>query len=815
MDASDKIIVLHSLDELKEAIIADTTSQDVLAQRYCVRFIMLNNFEAFREVYKFLVKELNVELLDIENLAKGEDKTITVDTLSDAVKGITKSTLVTPFSELVRFYNVEKFNGFFNEIILTEDIKNPIKRIYIPIIGLHNRFSDFLKSFGRIEESAPIWQYYTSKDDKVMVYVSRFKHFTIPEKLNICSLATMRDWLRFWKALAPKDKILCGARPILNCWQNSKPDSIFTFQPIDNAHTFIIEFLELNIPIQYVEDESQYWEKLLNHIGKSNSTMFDLSRFVEKHFNRMTISISDVLELWASDSTDEFGRWLLKYYALNFKAKELPEYLRIILEETNDFQIGNSLFVSVAERIFYATPAERERYFGPRKKLMYDLRSEFRTFTPPEHQDWVKEQIITIAQNDDSLAQAKRYCTSTYDFEDELFLGWYVLRGQKDFGLSHIQEYFPELYGYLTPFETLSIKQSQSWASEYFNQFRAAKIKDTITDTLADLLKQRNVSAESFYDWYFGFEESHGILADIVTTKKFPVDKVYWVDGLGAEFIPYILYLLDQSNSGYDAVLTQVARTNIPSNTHLNSFEVDNKKIFKKEALDELAHDGHYQKYLTLIKELKTVRQIIEDILNDNKVGKHTIAIVSDHGLSAMSRNCESLKLDSNTKHEGRYVLLDSDSGLEHDVNFVVHTNEYDGKKYKVALCHASLGKKPTHEVHGGATPEEVLVPFIVITNDDLAKPLTFAVKPKETSIPVSDKKVSFTIMPAPQSATVIFNGQEIPLTKNGLQWVAMLSSATEGKHQLTVMPFRGKPVQIEIEIYGMGFSSALSDFEL
>lgn len=815
MDASDKIIVLHSLDELKEAIIADTTSQDVLAQRYCVRFIMLNNFEAFREVYKFLVKELNVELLDIENLAKGEDKTITVDTLSDAVKGITKSTLVTPFSELVRFYNVEKFNGFFNEIILTEDIKNPIKRIYIPIIGLHNRFSDFLKSFGRIEESAPIWQYYTSKDDKVMVYVSRFKHFTIPEKLNICSLATMRDWRRFWKALAPKDKILCGARPILNCWQNSKPDSIFTFQPIDNAHTFIIEFLELNIPIQYVEDESQYWEKLLNHIGKSNSTMFDLSRFVEKHFNRMTISISDVLELWASDSTDEFGRWLLKYYALNFKAKELPEYLRIILEETNDFQIGNSLFVSVAERIFYATPAERERYFGPRKKLMYDLRSEFRTLTPPEHQDWVKEQIITIAQNDDSLAQAKRYCTSTYDFEDELFLGWYVLRGQKDFGLSHIQEYFPELYGYLTPFETLSIKQSQSWASEYFNQFRAAKIKDTITDTLADLLKQRNVSAESFYDWYFGFEESHGILADIVTTKKFPVDKVYWVDGLGAEFIPYILYLLDQSNSGYDAVLTQVARTNIPSNTHLNSFEVDNKKIFKKEALDELAHDGHYQKYLTLIKELKTVRQIIEDILNDNKVGKHTIAIVSDHGLSAMSRNCESLKLDSNTKHEGRYVLLDSDSGLEHDVNFVVHTNEYDGKKYKVALCHASLGKKPTHEVHGGATPEEVLVPFIVITNDDLAKPLTFAVKPKETSIPVSDKKVSFTIMPAPQSATVIFNGQEIPLTKNGLQWVAMLSSATEGKHQLTVMPFRGKPVQIEIEIYGMGFSSALSDFEL
>lgn len=219
MDATDKVIVFHSLDDLKEAISTDVKSRDVLAQRYCVRFIMLNSFDAFRELTKFLVMELGVENFGLEILALGPDKTIDIDTLSDAVRSLKVSSIVTPFSELARFFKEDEFKGFFNDIILSEDIAHPQKRIYIPIIGLHNRFTDFLKTFGRIEESAPIWQYYALKDDKVMVYVSKFKDYTIPDKLNICSLPTMHDWLSFWKKQAPKDKILCGASPILNRWK--------------------------------------------------------------------------------------------------------------------------------------------------------------------------------------------------------------------------------------------------------------------------------------------------------------------------------------------------------------------------------------------------------------------------------------------------------------------------------------------------------------------------------------------------------------------------------------------------------------------
>lgn len=212
--ATDKIIRFKNLDDLKTAIDKDLKSTEVLAQRYCVRFIMLNDFKTFRELTKFLAAGLGVKMFELQNLTLGDDKTVTIDMLSDAIEGISETSLVTPFSELVRFYKEEDFNGFFNEIILTEDLKHPGKRIYIPIIGLNNRFNDFLKNFGRIQESAPIWQLYSQQDDKVKVFVSKFKTPFLPEGSEYYKLDTMKDWLNFWRKQAPQKKFSVQPNPL-------------------------------------------------------------------------------------------------------------------------------------------------------------------------------------------------------------------------------------------------------------------------------------------------------------------------------------------------------------------------------------------------------------------------------------------------------------------------------------------------------------------------------------------------------------------------------------------------------------------------
>ena len=144
MDSAEKVIVFNSFEDLKQEIIRDRDTRDMLAKRYAVRFIMLNNFNEFKKLAKFMA-DIDVEPLDLENLiSEGEDdEWITKDTLKDAIKSCKESTFVTPFSELVRFYNDDDFRGFFNEIMLLEDIHNPQKRIYVPLIGLQNRFTDF------------------------------------------------------------------------------------------------------------------------------------------------------------------------------------------------------------------------------------------------------------------------------------------------------------------------------------------------------------------------------------------------------------------------------------------------------------------------------------------------------------------------------------------------------------------------------------------------------------------------------------------------------------------------------------------------
>ena len=144
MDATEKIHRYETYDALLDEIRQDMVDNNPLRCRYPVRFVMFNNFEVFKRFARDL-SSLGVNPLNLEDLLPKDqpDGWITTDDLSRAIKACSTNTLVTPFSELVRFYKDDDFRGFFNEIMLIEDIDHPSKRIYIPLIGLQNRFSSF------------------------------------------------------------------------------------------------------------------------------------------------------------------------------------------------------------------------------------------------------------------------------------------------------------------------------------------------------------------------------------------------------------------------------------------------------------------------------------------------------------------------------------------------------------------------------------------------------------------------------------------------------------------------------------------------
>lgn len=814
--AADKIIRFNNLDELKSAIGKDIKSKDTLAQRYCVRFIMLNDFNTFRELTKFFAKDLGVKLFDLQKLTLGDDKTITIDMLSEAITGITESSLVTPFSELVRFYKEEEFNGFFNEIILTEDKKHPSKRIYIPIIGLNNRFNDFLKNFGRIQESAPIWQLYVPQDDKVKVFITKFKIPSFLEGSEYCKLDTMKDWLNFWRRQAPKEKILCSAMPIRAGGRNSRPDSIFTFAEVANVYELITEFLGISIPFVYDEADAHFWEKLLQAISSTPAGTFSWKTYVEKHFNIWEFSLKRIMGIWADDQRTDYDRWLLKNYLLHTNQLDAKPYTRLCLEETTDYFNPAVFFVKIAERIFYtATPAEREKLIDERYNLLHQETKLFKSIVPKDKQDWIMKQLVSIAQNESNLSAAKKLCTGTFDFEKELYFSWYQLYSDNDFGMSQLKEIYPDLYAYLAANDNSYYRPGAEWLSDYFKSYREAKVKDTYTDTVKTFIDTYNANDAAFWDWYYKHSTCHDLYDGIMVDSDRRPDKIYWIDGLGAEFIPFIQYLVHNSHTNYEIIEEQIATTGLPSNTSLNRFDVDDKTLIKFGDLDTLIHSGHYRTPKTLIEELTTIREIITTILKDNSVGDHTIAIVSDHGLSALSRLVEPRKLTGEAHHEGRYIPYASDIAVESMPEYITVKNQDDNLDYKVALTHSSLGRKPSHEVHGGCTPEEVLVPFLVLTNVDASKPVKFDIKPVKTELPVSMPVFECIISPQPKSAQLIVGTKKIDMTVNGTKWSGKIPNAIEESIVVNVLPDKGKAKNFDINIYGIGMGNSLSDFDL
>lgn len=597
-------------------------------------------------------------------------------------------------------------------------------------------------------------------------------------------------------------------------WKNSRPDSIFTFTEIENARNYITEFLGINIPFDYREDEKEYWNSLLTVISENYKDGFNWKSYIERRFNAIKFDLKKILEIWADDNYDAFDRWLLKNYLLYTNHIKDNPYFDLCIKKHFDYSVPTKLFVSIAESIFYSiSESEIEKYHRERTSIMKRHKKLFQTHVPISSQEWIQQKIIERAQKEGQFAIAKKLCAGIFDFELELFMGWYAYKQDSEFGMKHLKEYYPDLHSYLSSTDNTIYQKGAEWLSQYFKVYREAKILDTYSDDVQGFISTKNANNEQFWDWYYKHNTCRNLFHEFMNDESRKPDKIYWVDGLGAEYIPFIQNIIKNAKGcKYEIIEAQVATTGLPSNTSLNSFEVDGKTIVKLGDLDSLAHSNHYRKRKTLISELSVVRNMIEKILHDNNIGYHTIAIVSDHGLSALSRLCEPHKITGEAHHEGRYIPYTTDVAAEPSQDYVTIKNHDDGKDYKVALTHSSLGKKPSHEVHGGCTPEEVLVPFIVITNNEVSKPIHYDYKVISSDLPLSSPKFECVIEPQPNSVEMLVGDKKIQMTVSNTTWMATIPDAKEGKLIVSILPDKGKIKNVEVTIFGLGMSSTLID---
>ena len=257
-----------------------------------------------------------------------------------------------------------------------------------------------------------------------------------------------------------------------------------------------------------------------------------------------------------------------------------------------------------------------------------------------------------------------------------------------------LKKNFPALKKYLTLFDFADER-----LTEYFRLYKELKIFNTSAEFLP--------LVEKYSEWrIFNELETRQAILDKIGNAK-----LYWLDGLGVEFLSFIKQISTELGL---SIKIQVARAELPTltSTNKNFFEEwMGAKFPKNERLDELHHGSrNLPTPLYFCDELFIIEDVLKKIFQSLQRGESSkVILTSDHGSSRGAVTCrgKTWRMHSVGEHGGRCCLVD-----EHDEipSCAAESNGY----YSLSnYDRFQGGRHDGVELHGGATLEEVLVPVI------------------------------------------------------------------------------------------------------
>jgi hypothetical protein len=727
----------YSLEELYNRIRHDKNSQKISDRRFPVRFIFINSFKELREIIRFLIKNCNVESREITELLSDKNLWLTTDEVVDWIKELSNNAVVAPLSEFLRFQGKEDF--YITLKSLTEIEKQNNIRIYIPLVGLWERFEqEFWTNFYRKEEWAPVWKLETSFQ-KITIYQINFdldcKNIFLE---NLAVISTTEEWLSVWKRKNVKG-ILSLSKPLSYFYKNFLPDQAFELREVLNQKELLEEIFEIKVPIEFKDDEVEFWNKLIKEVGRYNEKGLTIESIFLRHFNFRTIeklTPKEFLALYLR-TNEYYERWLIRNLFLTldkFKSSYLYKCfksLRELKEENLIEKLWLEIFHIPPETLTKDVLSERKEFLNfTHKKLNFSAQ-------------FVERKLAYEFENIKNFPLKKKlkYLTSI-TFTEKKYIIFELKNVDIQEIISDLKKVYSELAYYLDWDLIKPDNEVDNWILEYFKEYNYSKVKHSKSSKIEELLSNKNKNKSAFSNWYYSLPKAE-IEGDF---------KYVWIDGLGAEWFPLIVHLLDKyaKEKGKFIKKKMLTRVSLPSTTECNRYEFE-----KIEDLDNYVHNQKPYKYPDdLIKEIELIEKIIKKIM---EMPNDRICIVSDHGFSFLCLkdfgNFKRLDLP-NSEHEGRCMWIDGVDYKDDEYFIVWNVDEGNcrGRKVLVALKHVSLNNTPYREVHGGATPEEVLVPSIIIETekDKIKYKIKYKIELINSEVWITNPVVQVKIYPQP-----------------------------------------------------------------
>lgn len=767
----------QGIDALFRAIETDQHAYSPGAQRYPVRFIFLNSFQALRRLIAYFSRT-QIPIIQLSTHLPHDDGWLTVDDLLHLITPLEDNTAIVPLSELLRFFPDTDFIALATSLCELEQINQyQPKRLYLPLVGIKWRFENLVWStFHRKDQWAPIWSLEEPAQEKIHIYqLVEYSGLQLTQPPpGFISIRNTTDWLNLWKQ-ENLHVILCQSDSMAYLYHNFLPDALFQPEKILTPQDYLEKMLGLQMPITYQPGEQLFWETLIeqeNH-HLHDKTFIDFEHVLNAHFNIQNfraIPKERLFALWFQHP-ETYSRWLLTYWIQTNSALQ-NSYLAQVMANVTLYS-DDEFMTHVWLTIFQEEHPDNV-IFQERKNYLNVLHH---TYKLPIHQLETKiaQKIPQLA--DKSLAQQAHYLTNLSEAERKYLLE--IFRQQP---IAEVSEYldimrtvYPELYFYLQWSAMQTSDPLEPWCVEYFSEYTLSKARHQKTDRLTALLHEKNHAADSFYAWYYQI-------------KRYPIPEetpVVWIDALGAEWLPLLEYLINSLGKAKNKHVQKKYLTpvNLPSVTSCNRFE----HAVHVTEFDEFIHrqESPYRFPETLMKQFDLLTSLVKKHVIERT--EERIVVVSDHGFTFLAQkefgNSKTYNF-SGADHEGRCMWTDHD--YQHDAEFLCHTvdtNDNPEKNVLVALKHTSLYNTPAREVHGGATPEEVLVPYLLISKID--DRIIYHVTLLTSELSVRNPEIIVAISPMPPSnPLLLWKGKEIKLVRKDSSWKAILQGFKAGEYQ-------------------------------
>lgn len=742
------MIEFFKLIDLMAEIEKDKALLMSAAARYPVRFILLDDFYH----YSMLIRELDVTRVDLSNKLEHDNAWFGPAKLTDVVNTLEEPAVVYPISEIIRFFKQDDASGFFASVFLKQNQGN--SRLYIPLVGLKEMFLKFWNSYNRKDEGPPVW-YLKTDEDYIKMTTVYLCEDTIDTRLPVIS--NNREWLRYWDGQM-KGHIITKTNSLKMRWSEFLPNGCFNKEHLQDAKSYFVHIYGMDFNKQFAEDESEFWNALLaKYEDEPNKETYSALSFLEKLTGIGTLKNALPKTLMNIYMESElFCRWLLCLLAHQTDDEE--GYLTKVLKNVAGYEVHD--FIHGLYYMVFQECSEKE--IKERKDLIESLPTKYRVQTDrfisnfinslgdePGHLNYVtnytiqeKEHLISTLMKTENLNELMNRIICFREY-----LNW-----QHNGALSGIMS--PEII-------------------EYFQHYTKSKLLNRKTTEFDYALDCLNGDSEKFYKWFYK--------TPLIEPSK--TSALIQFDGVGIEWLPYILHLIQQNPNMHNKVVEEVGvrRVDIPSTTHVN--KLPEAESFVRDFDRDVIHSIQgYKHPITLIEEMEKIEALVTDyiLLSPHK----SIVLTADHGCTCMCLSqfgAVAMNRDMDSNHEGRYTSCSK--GLSDNSYFISYHNYY------VALKHNVLSTLPQRETHGGATPEEVLVPYIKIGVNENSLKSSYVINVLNRKLEFSKKMLELTISPIPKSNPIIgIADRRIEGVIKGDKYTFNLSEVDSGAYNVTII---------------------------